>query len=274
MTDYYQKYLKYKKKYLELQGGAGNDDPKAGEVDPKVSTVKINTFRYLLINNDNILRQEYKINVKILEIDGNYNLKNIFNIIFNVDQLHLKNYTNSITVGVLPTTLKKLYLNNYTYAIGKDVLPNSLTEIHLNNYHKSIANDIWPPNLTFLSLNNYHYSIANGVLPSSLTKLSLDNYKCNEPIGVGVLPKSLEILLLNQYEKIISRGIFPISLIELYLNNCKQFIGRDVLPIKFKKLSPILVLFNRKSLDATFVNVSSSLTQNFRTSLNLGEKFP
>ena len=64
MTDYYKKYLKYKKKYLDLKGGVIDDVPMNIENNDVVNMNQIiqqvlNMNEQQLINKRNILRNQY-----------------------------------------------------------------------------------------------------------------------------------------------------------------------------------------------------------------------
>jgi hypothetical protein len=162
MTDYYQKYLKYKKKYLELKGGAVKK-----EFDPKVvSDIKqfldSASLAYLARVNKTTAKNAKEIVLDKLTIN-----EKKFNYILN----------NDVTISV-----KELIF---------DISGNINIDL---NIFKKIKN--YPNTLTHLNFGwEFNQPIEVRVLPQSLTHLTFDGY-FNQPIEKDVLPQSLTHLVL------------------------------------------------------------------------------
>ena len=246
------KYLKYKKKYLELKNQSGGnydckkdlynlqrndicEEKEGGEFFDMNSCINSercnnkweNANSYInIITKQSFLKFDTfldALNFKNSSKDSKDNLDNI-----SVSELKISNMNeymalnNFNTIYAEDVSLGSWHFNNNIENIN---LPNffnkikNILKLNLNIRSLPIGLGVLPQSLTHLTLNVDYPPIEVGVLPQSLTHLTFGN-NFNSPIEVGGLPQSLTHLEFgNSFNSPIEVGVLPQSLTHLDFGN-------------------------------------------------------
>lgn len=192
--NYYEKYLKYKKKYLEFKNIIGGDliknkDSCKKEDVSNGKNIKIIINEIISKYNSNDLKCLTCLNLFMKKITGTINEPNLFNLFINLEELNLSHnqLEENIDFLTFPPTLKKLNLSNNSLS-GEIKNIHRLSNIkYLNISHNylnfnfniliSISNFIQLD----ISHNNIDYEIEN--IHSGFEKLEYLNISNNKIKG-------------------------------------------------------------------------------------------
>jgi hypothetical protein len=193
--DYYEKYLKYKNKYLELKNLIGGDliDNKDGckkiDIQSK-GNIKIIINRIISKYNSEELKCLTCLNLFMKNISGTINELNLFESFINLEELNLSHNQLEENIDFLnfPSILKKLNLSynmftgeikNITYLTNIKYL--DISHNYLNfNFNKLIELQ----NLTYLDISNNNINCEIENLHSGFEKLEYLNISNNKIKGV------------------------------------------------------------------------------------------
>lgn len=259
----YNKYQKYKNKYLKLLNQIGGIDPiyhidKWSELSEEMVSVVYNGNEEININQNNHLK---KLTFGYFFTNGNHPLLPN-SLPDSLEEVHFgelfSNGGKPLVPGVLPLGLKSFRfgnsLSNGNKPLEPNILPNGLKHLDFgqtfNNGSQELFENVLPSSLEFLNFggrfNNGNKSLKSDVLPTSLKSIDFGNSfnNGNQPLQSGILPITLESLKFgssfNNGNQALMLGVLPDSLKSIdfgnLFNNGNQPLQIGILPNSLKSI--------------------------------------
>jgi hypothetical protein len=262
------KYLKYKKKYLELKNQSGgkfdckkdlynlplNDiceeiqDGEFFDIQSCINSVRCNNkwrnannFINKIIKNPFIFKFDTFLDALKFKYSNKDSTDNLVNIsvyelkIEDIDAYTALNKFNTIYADYVSLDIRENIDINLTEFFNK-----IKKVIKLKTKYIPTEVNVLPQSLTHLTiLDHFNQPIGVDVLPKNLTHLVFHTYSFNQPIEVDVLPKNLTHLTFGSgFNRLIGVDVLPKNLTHLtFGNDFNEPIGVDVLPKKLTHLT-------------------------------------